>query len=163
MAVADALAGPRHVHRAELDGDSEVDPNPAQRVRQVRKRVVRVAAGVRHDDHAAPADHHRPQTQVLEMPAVRQIDVRVRVRLESEQLANERPDAERGIAPLPRGGIARVAEPQTETRIGERQQEGAGLRRVHPHSGTRRRTRHGERRSERQPGCGSASIRSVLR
>ena len=64
----------------DVDGDAEVDADLADGVAEILEDVLRVGAGVADDDAVAAAQHHLVQAEVLEVPAVGEVDVRVACR-----------------------------------------------------------------------------------
>src|ERR1019366_5708583 len=103
----------------EGDLDAEIERHLANRIAEVLEREVLVAAGVDDENEPASAAHHLVEPEVLEVAAVRQVDVRLRIRREAERLGKQRPDGESGA--LPAAGLsafpAWVAPPPSEPNV----------------------------------------------
>ena len=93
---------------AEADVDAEIDRDLAHRVAEILEGEFRIAAGIADDDAAAAAPDHLVEPEILEVPAVGEIDVVAVVRGQAEHLADERQDRDRrAVATV--GLVARAA------------------------------------------------------
>ena len=108
-----------------VDADAEVDPNLADGVAEIREAELGIATGVAHDDvAAAPADHF-VESQVLEMAAVRQVDVAPAVLGQSKQFVEERTERPaRAVGRVVSTALfARVGQPPSQPDVEQRHQE----------------------------------------
>src|SRR6266508_4255788 len=110
----------------ELDRDAEVDRDLAHCIAEIREGIIRVGPGIDRDDVPTAAAYHLVDAEVLEMTAVRQVDVRSVIGGETERFLDQRLDRECrtlmavGLPALPAG----IAQPPTEPHVEQRQQEG---------------------------------------
>ena len=135
----------------EIDANPEVDVDLANSVAEIVEREVGILAGV--DDHNEPTSppYHLVEPKILEMPAVRQIDVPFVVGRQAEGFLEQGLNREIGslgrvrIVPLP----PRVPKPPAKPDIEECEQERDRRRRIVAHVWTDGRAGNRHRGSER--------------
>src|SRR5262245_29285269 len=105
-----------------MDRDTQIDFDLAHSVTQILKLEVRITACVADDDETAAPAHHLVQGKILEMPAIRKIDIFVGVAGHSQHFREERDEGIPGTVvlvrdlPTPSG----VAQPPAEANVEER-------------------------------------------
>src|SRR5205085_11632091 len=78
------------VQPTEINTDSEIDPDLAYRVAEILELKGLVAAGVADNDESAASADHLVKAEILEVPAVREIDVVPVVGRLTEHLVQQR-------------------------------------------------------------------------
>ena len=152
--VGPLLAGrPRRqlFHVLERDPHAKIEGDLADGVAEIVELELRIATGIAHDDQAAAPPHHLVDAEVLEVTAVGQIDVLVRVGRQSEHLGQKRPDRNSWTVVLIRflALLSRIAQPPAQPDVEQRHQEGDRRRRVIAHVRTSRGARDSHRGAER--------------
>ena len=112
-------------HDFDVDRDAQIDPDFADGVPEILKDIIKILPGIDHEDEFAAAQHHFVEAEIVEVSAIRKIDVLVAISRVPDRLGKERPDCvERPAAfPGPRSGCAWIAQPPTEAHVEERHQE----------------------------------------
>src|ERR1700735_2287191 len=137
----------------EIDGDLHVYADLAQSVPQVSAGQPRIAGRIAHYDVTAPPPHHFIDSEILEMPAVRQIHVLAGVIGETEGFPNNGCDRRSRpiLTPGLRARLAGIPQPGAEAGVEQRHNEPDYRRRVISHvgagSGSRNRNGSAERNS----------------
>src|ERR1700722_18728500 len=109
----------------ELDGDAEIDADLANGIAEILECEAAVVARVAHQNMAATAQYHFVQSEIVEMPAVGEIDVTAARIGESEHLGKQRHECELGSAAdvsLIAFGV-RITQPCAEAHVEDTHQE----------------------------------------
>ena len=150
----------------DLDVDAEVGAALLDGVAEILERERAVLPGVARDDEAAAAADQLVDAEVLEVPAVGEIDPRVAVGGHAEQLVEQLAQRQPGACCRSTCREARVAQPPAQPHVEHRHQERQRRRRVIAHVGRGGGARGGDGQAHRErlvAGSGPTDACSAVR